>query len=765
MFKLLGLHNLSLKRKLVVVIMATTLLALFLASAIFQVYDYNTFRRGMVEDLGILAETLQATVTDALVYNDREAAAQILAGLERQPHVVSAAIYDQRGALFAELPRSNAPEALPTAQVGDGSSFGEDSLLVFRELVIAERAVGHLVIQTDLAKLRQRLDNYLKILAAVVFGVALIALFISNRLQRSISEPILDLARVARTVSMEKDYGARAGKAADDEIGRLTDDFNHMLAQIQTRDEELLVARDTAERANRSKSVFLASMSHELRTPLTAIIGYSEILEDDAEDMDLDEFVPDLRKIKTAGKHLLGLINSILDLSKVEAGKMEVYVEDFEIADLVRDVSSTVSPLVKGGRNRLDIARADDLPTATGDLTKTRQILFNLLSNAAKFTEDGTIRLEVDTAQEFHSRWFVFRVIDSGIGMTEAQRRRLFKPFSQADASTSKHYGGTGLGLALCKHFCELLGGWVDVESELGKGSTFTVWLPQAVEERAHVGTGEQPLPPRVGTGEWRQLNRRRRGSRVEAPADAKHVLVVDDDPAIHELLRDMLELEGFRVTTARDGREGLERARELRPDIITLDVNMPEMDGWDVIGALKADASLASTPVILISVSDERQRGYALGAEYLVKPIDRTALAALLEKYRGDAPAPNCLVVDDDEGIRRILRSALEDAGWSVAEASNGLEALRRVASDPPRLILLDLIMPRLDGFSFLDQLRRNSAWREIPVAVLTAMDLGPDDRRRLTGGVERVLRKGALSLDELRQEIQSLAQLSLKP
>ncbi|MEO1368155.1 MAG: response regulator, partial [Acidobacteriota bacterium] len=297
-----------------------------------------------------------------------------------------------------------------------------------------------------------------------------------------------------------------------------------------------------------------------------------------------------------------------------------------------------------------------------------------------------------------------------------------------------------------------------------GEGSTFTVWLPQAVEERAQVGTGEQPLPPRVATGEWRQLNRRR-GRRTEAPVDAKHVLVVDDDPAIHELLRDMLELEGFRVTTARDGREGLERARDLRPDIITLDVNMPEMDGWDVIGALKADADLASTPVILISVSDERQRGYALGAEYLVKPIDRAALAALLEKYRGDAPAPTCLVVDDDEDIRGILRSALEDAGWSVVEASNGLEALRRVASTPPRLILLDLIMPRLDGFSFLDQLRRQSAWREIPVAVLTAMDLGPDDRRRLTGGVERVLRKGALSLDELRQEIQSLAQLSLKP
>ncbi|MEO1087531.1 MAG: response regulator, partial [Acidobacteriota bacterium] len=329
----------------------------------------------------------------------------------------------------------------------------------------------------------------------------------------------------------------------------------------------------------------------------------------------------------------------------------------------------------------------------------------------------------------------------------------------------SKHYGGTGLGLALCKHFCELRGGWIDVESTLGKGSTFTVWLPQAVEERALVGTGEQPLPPRVATGEWRQLNRRRRGRRPEAPADAKHVLVVDDDPAIHELLRDMLELEGFRVSTARDGREGLERARELRPDIITLDVNMPEMDGWDVIGALKGDADLASTPVILISVSDERQRGYALGAEYLVKPIDRVALAALLEKYRGDATAPSCLVVDDDADIRAILRSALEDAGWSVVEASNGLEALRRVASSQPRLILLDLIMPRLDGFSFLDQLRKNGAWREIPVAVLTAMELGPDDRRRLTGGVERVLRKGALSLDELRREIQSLAELSLKP
>ncbi|MEM1180066.1 MAG: response regulator [Acidobacteriota bacterium] len=764
MFKLLGLPNLSLKRKLVVVIMATTLLALFLASAIFQVYDYNSFRRGMVDDFGTLAETLQATVTNALVYNNPDAATQVLAGLEKQPHVLSAGVYDQAGELFAEFSRTEGPpETLPEHCTGDGSSFEEDSLVVHRELAIAERPVGHFIIRTDLVELRQRLQDYLKILAAVIFGVSLIALFISNALQRSVSEPILDLARVARAVSVRKDYSARAKKAGEDEIGRLTDDFNHMLAQIQTRDEELLVARDTAEQANRSKSVFLASMSHELRTPLTAIIGYSEILEDDAEEMGLDDFVPDLHKIKGAGKHLLGLINSILDLSKVEAGKMDVYVEEFEIQTLVEEVCNTVLPIVERNGNHFEVECADDLPNATGDLTKTRQILFNLLSNASKFTEKGSVRLEVVSAKEFDSEWFVFRVIDSGIGMTAEQRRRLFKPFSQADASTARNYGGTGLGLALCKRFCELMGGWIDVESTLGKGSTFTVWMPQVVQARTNIGTGEHPLPDRIATSEWQQVSRRRRGRMTETLIDAQQVLVIDDDPAVHDLLRGMLEHLGFRVGTARNGRDGLERAKLLRPDIILLDIHMPEMDGWEVLGALKADSDLAATPVILISVSDERQRGYALGAEYLAKPIDRGALEALLKKYRGDESAPRCLVVDDDAGQRRILRAALEEMGWAVQEAEHGLEALRSVASTRPQLILLDLIMPQLDGFGFLAQLRKNTAWREIPVAVLTAMDLGAEERSRLSGGVERVLQKDAFNLDDLRAEIHSLAKLSL--
>ena len=388
---------------------------------------------------------------------------------------------------------------------------------------------------------------------------------------------------------------------------------------------ELLAARRQAEAASSAKSQFLASMSHELRTPLNAIIGYSEMLQEEVADLGQSALAPDLEKIHTAGRHLLALINDILDLSKIEAGKTELYLETFDAGAMLGDVATTVQPLVEKNGNRLVVEAAPGLATMRADLTKVRQVLLNLLSNACKFTERGTVTLAAGREAGADGDWMVFRVTDSGIGMTPAQMAKLFEAFAQAEASTTRRYGGTGLGLAISRRFCQLMGGDVTVSSRPGEGSTFTVRVPAAVAEpRA------EPAP-------------------AAAPAEggdgaAGTVLVVDDDAAARRLIAHHLGREGFRVEEAADGDAALRRARECRPQVITLDVLMPGMDGWAVLTALKADADLAAIPVVMLSVVDEKHIGFALGAsDFLPKPIERQRLVAVLKKYR----TPDALVTE----------------------------------------------------------------------------------------------------------------------
>jgi signal transduction histidine kinase/CheY-like chemotaxis protein len=507
-------------------------------------------------------------------------------------------------------------------------------------------------------------------------------------------------------------------------------------------EEEVAKAKETAETANRTKSLFLANMSHELRTPLNAILGYSEMLQEEAIERHLaGEFGADLEKINGAGKHLLTLINDILDLSKIEAGKMDLFLESFDLTEMIDDVASTIRPMVEKNANTLQIQRAPDLGAMHADQIKVRQALFNLLSNAVKFTHEGSITLEAARQNMDGTEWIVFRVTDTGIGLSAEQIVKLFQDFTQADASTTRKFGGTGLGLVLTRRFCQMMGGDVTAHSVSGAGSVFTIKLPAVVSEPKSEGAAEI-------VGAEAAIVSIQEG--VAAGAEAvlptgSCVLVIDDDPTQRDLIQRFLSKEGFCVRTAAGGDAGLRLARQLRPAAITLDVMMPGLDGWSVLLALKADRDLRDIPVIMLTMVDDPDRGFALGAaEFATKPVDRARLSLILKKYTCPRPPCPVLLVEDDPATREVTRTILEKEGWKVSEAENGRVALECMELERPRLIVLDLMMPEMDGFEFVARVRKKLEWRSIPIVVLTAYDLSAKERRRLNGYVETILRKG---------------------
>lgn len=501
------------------------------------------------------------------------------------------------------------------------------------------------------------------------------------------------------------------------------------VTELREAQEEAQRAREAAEEANRAKSTFIANMSHELRTPLSAVIGYSEMLEEEAGDLAGSEaLTEDLRKIGGNARHLLSLINDVLDLSKIEAGRMEVQAEEFDPVALARDTAATVEALLRKKGNELHLILPERLEPVRSDPVKLRQMLLNLLSNAGKFTERGRVTLALADEGEGAQRALVCRVADTGIGMTPEQLEKLFRRFSQADSSTTRRFGGTGLGLAITKAFADLLGGSVSVESEAGRGTTFTLRLPAEHRPPADDDAAAQdgPAAPRAAPEEG-------------APADGL-VLVVDDDPASRELLSRFVRREGFAVRCARDGEEGLRLARGIRPDAILLDVMMPRVDGWAVLSAVKADPELADIPVVMVSILKERGLAVSLGAEdYLTKPVDWSRLKRVLDGWRG-APGV-ALLVEADAAARAELRVRLEEAGWRAEEATGGAAARARLEAGEVGLVLVAVPGAGGEGLALVDAIRREPRLAGVRVVALTGGAIAQDDLARLRAQATRVL------------------------
>src|SRR5712691_938874 len=490
------------------------------------------------------------------------------------------------------------------------------------------------------------------------------------------------------------------------------------------------------EMASQHKSQFVASMSHELRTPLNAIIGLTEMMVSNAPRFGTEKAAEPLRRVHRAGTHLLGLINQVLDLSKIEAGKLELNPETVNLAPLIDEVIGTARQLAEQNKNRLVVESQPNLGPLTVDPMRLRQILLNMLSNSCKFTKQGEVALRVRKVVDGRN-WVEIAVADTGIGMTPKQQAKLFEEFSQADASTARQYGGTGLGLAITRKLARMMGGDVTVTSEQGKGSVFTVRLPASADSQTRTSTGSD-------------------GSRLPT---ADRVLVIDDDATARELIADHLKAEGFSVVTAAGGVEGLKLAKKLRPTAITLDVMMPDLDGWSVLAALRQDPELADIPVIMVTIMDEHRRGIALGAAgYLTKPIDRDRLHRLVTRFRAQVPPTRVLLVEDDAVQRERMRGWLEGPQWTVREAENGREALKRIQETKPDVILLDLMMPEMDGFAVVAALQKEAGWQDIPVIVITARDLDANDRERLNSGVKSVLVKDTFRPAELVEGIRRL-------
>ena len=499
-------------------------------------------------------------------------------------------------------------------------------------------------------------------------------------------------------------------------FSRMSDEVN---ALIDLKTKEMATARDEAREASSAKSRFFANMSHELRTPLNAIIGYSEMLLEDCEDLGNDEMVPDLKRITNSSKHLLSLINNVLDLSKIEAGKMDMYFTPFNIDTMIETIKDVSGPLASKNNNEF-IIKNNVKGEMTSDETKLRQCIVNFLSNAFKFTENGQVALVIGSKNIDKKEYVNFDIKDTGIGMTEDQLGKLFDTYTQAERSTSAKYGGTGLGLSISKHFAEMMGGGVEVSSKVGEGSTFSIFVPRVSLDEEQIEE-EDFENPEIQKGD-------------------EYILLVDDDKATHDVVKRAIKKEGHTVFSCFDGDEGIEQARKVEPKLILLDVLMPGRDGWSVLKELKKDKKLKNIPVVITSVLNEESLASSLGADdYMKKPIDRTFFLNIVKRYITEKDQ-KVLIVDDDENTRDLLNKILNNEGYLSIDAKNGEDALERV-KEKPDLIVLDLDMPKMDGFEFIERTQEDGI--KIPIVVFSGKDITAVEEKMLSKFTEGIVKK----------------------
>ena len=765
----------SLRHKVTLMLMSTAGLAMLLAAMCFLAFEVHALRAQAAGDLRSLGNIIAYNVNSAVAFNDPEASAEILGVLKERQHLTAARVYRADGSLLASFPAGDTgPEsAAPLTQAAETFAQPWTGRASLSRFIRSEdgRPIGMLHLEADQGDVVDHVAWTGLVLAVITLLLGLVTYLFASWFQGLLTRPILGLVEVVTGVAVSQDYGLRATQASEDELGLLAGSINTMLARIQDQEArlahhrehlekevaqrtaelvqantDLQMAKDRAEASSRAKSSFLANMSHELRTPLNAILLYSEVIRNEAEDSGTRDVLADITQVETAGRHLLSLINDILDLAKIESGKMTLVSEPFAVREVLEGVLGTVANLAAQRGNTLTMACAPELTEMVGDATKVRQVLLNLLSNACKFTKDGKIHVEAGLAEALSpgSPWVSISVTDTGIGISQEQVERIFNEFIQGDDSTTRRFGGTGLGLTLSRKFCQVMGGEVRVKSAPGLGSTFTMFLPlePSVEPPRDVPAATAQPAPR-----------------------GRLVLLVDEDPFLLASLTRLLAKDGYQVQSARDGVQGLALARELRPAIIVLDVILPRLDGWEVLHALKADPALADIPVVLLTILEEAEKGLSLGAvDYLHKPLDREKLSRVLARHLAPQPASPVLVVEDDGPTREAMVRILQSSNLEALTAGDGLEALACLGMCRPGVILLDLMMPTMDGFQFLLEKQKNPDWADIPLVVVTARELSAEDRRRLKeAGVAKTLQKGVYRRKDLLEEVRRLVNLNL--